>query len=133
MAIISQLSIASMEVHELIELRNNVNRVLGQKSEDLKQQLRQLEAPGGLSVPRRPIAVRGRSLRGIKLPPKYRDPKDPSLVWAGRGALPRWMHDQIKKGAKREDFLIGKSKSKAPIAGKRLRKASPRKPTRKAA
>jgi DNA-binding protein H-NS len=133
MATRSQSSIASMEVHELIELRNNVNRVLGQKSEDLKQQLRQLEATGGLAVPRRPTAIRGRSLRGIKLPPKYRDPKDSSLVWAGRGVLPRWMHDQIKKGARREDFLIGKSTSKAPIAGKRRRKASPRKPSRKAA
>jgi DNA-binding protein H-NS len=137
MAAESHLSIASMDVHELIALRNDVNRVLGQKSESLKQQLRQLEAIAGKSVSRRQTTGRRRSLRGIKVPPKYRDPKNPSLVWAGRGALPRWMQDQIKKGAKRDDFIIAKANGKAPSARKRAKKASvtraTRKSTRKAA
>jgi DNA-binding protein H-NS len=131
MAAKSHLSIASMGVHELIALRNDVNRVLGQKSEHLKQQLRQLEGIAGQSVSRRQTTGRRRSLRGIKVPPKYRDPKDPSLVWAGRGALPRWMQDQIKAGAKREDFLIAKGNGKSPSARKRVKKASVRKSTRK--
>ena len=120
-----------------MRLRNDVNRVLGQKSESLKQQLRQLEAIAGKSVSRRQTTGRRRSLKGIKVPPKYRDPKNRSLVWAGRGALPRWMQDQIKKGAKREDFIIAKANGKAPSARKRAKKASvtraTRKSTRKAA
>jgi DNA-binding protein H-NS len=27
-------------------------------------------------------------------------------LWSGRGLTPRWLRDAIKKGKKREDFLI---------------------------
>jgi len=38
---------------------------------------------------------------------KYRDPKNPSNTWTGRGQMPRWMVAATKgnKG-KKEDFLI---------------------------
>ena len=38
---------------------------------------------------------------------KYRDPKNPSNTWTGRGRMPRWMVAATKgnKG-KKEDFLI---------------------------
>ena len=35
-------------------------------------------------------------MKGRKVAPKYRNPKDPSETWAGRGAMPRWMAAQIK-------------------------------------
>lgn len=37
--------------------------------------------------------------------PKYRGPN--GETWAGRGGTPRWMQDLLKKGKKKEDFLIG--------------------------
>jgi DNA-binding protein H-NS len=43
-----------------------------------------------------------------KVPPKYRNPAKPSETWSGRGLPPRWMAAQLKKGKKREDFLIRK-------------------------
>lgn len=43
-----------------------------------------------------------------KVPPKYRNPAKPSETWSGRGLPPRWMAAQLKKGKKREDFLIKK-------------------------
>jgi DNA-binding protein H-NS len=45
--------------------------------------------------------------------PKYRNPKNRSETWAGRGAMPRWLAAEIKKGKKREDFAINKSAAKA--------------------
>lgn len=43
-----------------------------------------------------------------KVAPKYRNPAKPGETWSGRGLPPRWMAAQLKKGKKREDFLIRK-------------------------
>ena len=38
---------------------------------------------------------------------KYRDPKDSTNTWTGRGRMPRWMAAATKGGkAKKEDFLV---------------------------
>jgi DNA-binding protein H-NS len=52
-------------------------------------------------------------MKGRKVAPKYRNPKNRSETWAGRGAMPRWMAAEIKKGKKREDFAIDKSSTKS--------------------
>ena len=44
------------------------------------------------------------SMRGRKVPPKYRSPS--GETWAGRGVKPRWMVEALKKGKKIESFLI---------------------------
>jgi DNA-binding protein H-NS len=59
------------------------------------------------SAPRKAAAARGSS-RGAKVAPKYRNPANPKETWTGRGLPPRWMAALIKKGRKREDFLIKK-------------------------
>jgi DNA-binding protein H-NS len=46
-------------------------------------------------------------LKGHKVAPKYRSKKDLKLTWAGRGAIPRWMRDEMKaKKLKKDAFLI---------------------------
>ena len=37
---------------------------------------------------------------------KYRDPKNPSNTWAGRGRKPKWLEAAEKKGKKIEDFAV---------------------------
>ena len=44
------------------------------------------------------------SLKGKKVPPKYRSPS--GETWAGRGARPKWLVAALKKGKKMESFLI---------------------------
>jgi DNA-binding protein H-NS len=44
--------------------------------------------------------------RTKRIAPKYRGPA--GETWTGRGLMPRWLKDTIKKGKKREDFLIKK-------------------------
>ena len=48
-------------------------------------------------------------LRGRKVKPKYRNPDKKSEVWTGRGRMPLWMAALVKKGKKRDDFLIRKA------------------------
>ena len=40
------------------------------------------------------------------VPVKYRDPEDPSNVWAGRGRTPNWFKKRLKEGYTKEDLLV---------------------------
>jgi DNA-binding protein H-NS len=48
----------------------------------------------------------GRGKAGIKVAVKFRNPKDPSQTWTGRGRKPLWLVAAVKKGAKQESFAV---------------------------
>jgi DNA-binding protein H-NS len=85
-----------MSVDALLKLRDDINKTLDRRANELRSQLSILGVQ------------RGGSLKGRKVPPKYRSPS--GETWAGRGARPRWLVAAIKKGKKVEDFLIGKQR-----------------------
>ena len=111
--------LASMSVEALIKLRGEIGSVLSRKAAQLQSELAAL-GDGGWMPSGRKAAGRSRAskLKGRKVAPKYRNPKDRSQTWAGRGAMPRWMAAQIKAGKKREDFAIDKSAAKPKSAKK---------------
>jgi DNA-binding protein H-NS len=41
-----------------------------------------------------------------KVLPKYRNPKNRSETWAGRGKQPRWLVAELRGGRKLNEFLI---------------------------
>ena len=45
-------------------------------------------------------------LKGQKVPPKYQNPADTAQQWSGRGMKPKWLTEQLGKGAKIEQFKI---------------------------
>ena len=97
-------NLGSMSVEQLLQLRDDVGKELNRKSTELRSQLARLGreiAPG---------RGRGSSLKGRKVPPKYRD--SAGNIWAGRGAKPRWLVAAIKEGKKLEDFAIEKTARK---------------------
>ena len=105
-------SLASMSAEALLKLREDTAKVLSTRANELRVQLAKLSGRGVAS--RQP----GRkSLKGRKVPPKYRDKS--GNVWAGRGVQPRWMRAAIKGGAKMQDFLIDKSRPRKKRAAKR--------------
>jgi DNA-binding protein H-NS len=91
-------NLSAMPVDALLKLREEINELLDRKGNELRRQLSML---GGGAVHRQ----KG-SLKGKKVPPKYRSPS--GETWAGRGAKPRWLVAALKKGKKVEDFLIDK-------------------------
>src|SRR5438128_813121 len=106
-----------MSAEALIELRNNIDRVLSSKisveRRDLQVKLAKLETyTNGRAEPRRRSSLR----KGIKLPPKFRGPK--GETWAGRGARPRWLSALIRQGRKLDEFAIDKA-----LAARKGRKA----------
>jgi DNA-binding protein H-NS len=96
--------LGSMSVEQLLQLRDDVGKDLNRKSTELQRQLARL---GGEIASSR---GRGGSLKGKKVPPKYRDRA--GNTWAGRGAKPRWLVAAIKEGKKLEDFAIEKTARK---------------------
>src|SRR5258705_13647759 len=96
--------LGSMSVEQLLQLREDVGKELNRKSTELRSQLARL---GGEIAPGR---GRGSSLKGRKVPVKYRDKA--GNAWAGRGAKPRWLVAAIKEGKKLEDFAIEKTARK---------------------
>jgi DNA-binding protein H-NS len=105
-------SLASMSVDALLKLRDDIGKVLSQKTVQLGQQLSKLggEVGGGRRG-------RGSAMKGKKVPAKYRDKE--GNTWAGRGAQPVWLREKLKAGAKLEDFAVQKTAA--------ARKGSPRK------
>jgi DNA-binding protein H-NS len=89
-------NLSAMSVDALLKLRDDINKVLDRKVNELRSQLSMLgHAPTG-------------PLKGKKVPPKYRSPS--GETWAGRGARPRWLVEAMKKGKKMENFLIKRPK-----------------------
>jgi DNA-binding protein H-NS len=93
-------NLSAMSVDALLKLRDDINKILDRKANELRSQLSMLgvQRTGSLKGQRRG------SLKGRKVPPKYRSPS--GETWAGRGARPRWLVAAMKKGKKIEDFLI---------------------------
>jgi DNA-binding protein H-NS len=84
-----------MNVEALMSLRDQVNKRLLECRAEIEKQLGAIPGQKGNS---------GTSLKGKKVPPKYRSPS--GETWAGRGVKPRWMVEALKKGKKMESFLI---------------------------
>ena len=96
----------SMSTDELWTLHERVaseltQRIVTEKA-TLEERLRKLQSPGEAAKPdggRRPYP---------KVFPKYRNPKNPSETWSGRGKRPRWLEKRLGTGSKLDDFLINR-------------------------
>jgi DNA-binding protein H-NS len=95
-------SLKGMNVQALMSLRTQIDKRLLELRAELEKQLAAITPPKGKS--------KSSSLRGRKVPPKYRSRS--GETWAGRGARPRWLVEALKKGKKIDDFLIDKSARK---------------------
>ena len=95
----AKINLTGMDVESLLELRDKIDTRLGEHRRSLEKQMQRI---GGET--RRKGKT---SLKGRKVAPKYRSKKDPKLTWAGRGATPIWMRDEMKaRKLKKDAFLI---------------------------
>jgi DNA-binding protein H-NS len=109
-----------MPLEALVELRESLTAEISQRAAQLKDQLSRLTGIGrnvtrghlgdaAITDGQRRVAQSGRgsALKGRKVAPKYRSKNDPTLTWAGRGATPRWLREEMKAGKlNKEAFLI---------------------------
>jgi DNA-binding protein H-NS len=77
---VAKTNLATMSVDALLKLRDDIGAVLSRKTEQLQRQLAALGLSDGGPDKRRSSKMKGR-----KVAPKYRNPKNRSETWAGRG------------------------------------------------
>jgi DNA-binding protein H-NS len=104
-------NVKSMSVNELWELHELVvaelNHKIAAERAMLEGRLRKLGST--ITSPeskreRRPYP---------KVLPKYRNPKNRSETWAGRGKQPLWLRAQLRSGKKLRDFLIHRASARS--------------------
>lgn len=103
--------LSSMSYAQLLELRDRVDAALvtakAAEKQDLRARMEALAAKSGLTLAEILDTKSGASskLKGSKAAVKYRNPKDASQTWSGRGRQPNWLVAALKKGQKIESFL----------------------------
>jgi DNA-binding protein H-NS len=107
-------NLAGLDFESLMALRTQVDEALTGYRSTLERQLEALASSVASLGGKVARGVRGRTLKGTKVAPKYRSPDGDT--WAGRGATPRWLKAAIKEGKKLEDFAIEKTVGKAKKA-----------------
>ena len=97
---------------ELRDLRDRVDAAMIEAQAAAKRAVREkmeaLAAESGFSLAELMGGKRGgkASTKGTTVAPKFRNPKDPSQTWAGRGRQPTWLVAALKKGQKLESFAV---------------------------
>lgn len=120
----------SMSFDELIGLREKVNSLIASMAAIVKRDLQdKLDRLGDLGRTAKSAALHRKphALRGRKIPPKYRNPKNRSETWAGRGMMPLWMKALVRQGHKPEEYAIrGSAAARSKRAVKRGRRKAAR-------
>ena len=98
---------AGYSVKELRELKGRIDLFIAEKQKtqrsELRTQMLALAADAGLSIDE----IFNTSRKGSIVAPKYRNPEDHSQTWTGRGRMPMWLNEKLKKrGTSKEDFAI---------------------------
>jgi len=99
-----------MSLKDLQDLRTRVDAAISQREgaerENVKKRLEELAAKSGFAL-KDLVATKRGATKGSKIAAKYRNPKNPSETWSGRGRQPLWLVAKLKAGARLQSFLIG--------------------------
>lgn len=95
---------------ELMELKQNIDIAIEAKRQseksNIKSKVRALIEEAGFDVGEIVGNGSSRSLKGRKVAPKYRNPKNPEETWTGRGRQPKWLAAELARGRTLNSFLI---------------------------
>ncbi len=93
-----------MSLKELTTLQTRISQAIAEKRieerSEVRAKMEEIARASGFSAAE---LFGGRRGKGGNVAPKYRNPKDPSQTWTGRGRRPNWM---VEAGGNPERFLI---------------------------
>ena len=107
----------SMSIEQLLDLYSKVQSMLADKlpaeKAKIEERLHRIEG-------RR---IEGSTIEGrVRRPyppvlPKYKNPKNPTEIWSGRGKQPLWVREQLEAGKKLDQFLIAEGRRGSRASG----------------
>ncbi len=107
---LDNLTIAELDalIAQAVEL---IEKKRAQALVDAKAEIEKIAAATGMSVEELLGLKAGKAKKaaGAAKKPvaeKYRNPKDHTQAWTGRGKRPRWLQEMLDRGGKLENFLI---------------------------
>jgi len=93
-----------MSLKDLTALHAKIQAAIDEKRvserHEMRAKMEEMAKASGFSVSE---LFGGRKSKGSKIAPKYRNPKDPSQTWTGRGRRPNWI---VEAGGDMKRFLI---------------------------
>ena len=110
-----KFNLDAMSIDEMWHLHEEISKVLSVRltteKRELEKRLAQLRRENEMrgSEPADAQSAKGPPRERRKYPrvsPKYRNPKEPSETWSGRGKQPRWLAAALKTGHSIEEFVI---------------------------
>ncbi|KJC53665.1 histidinol phosphate phosphatase [Bradyrhizobium sp. LTSPM299] len=125
-----KLNLEGMSIDEMWQLYEEISQILSVRltteKRELEKRLAQLRRDNEVrqSKPEDAHSLNGLTRDRRKYPrvlPKYRNPKEPSETWSGRGKQPRWLAAALKTGHTIEEFIIRQTGSKNKNNGNRQR------------
>lgn len=107
----SKVNLDKMTYRDLLDLQESLAKAIVARKEEekneLKRKLAELADQSGFAMDELFGSRRGRKSGASNSSAiKYRNPKDSSQTWTGRGRKPNWLTEAIKKGQKLESFLV---------------------------
>jgi len=105
----------SMSTDQLMDLYQKVQLTLADKLQaekaKIEERLRRVKSVGG-------VVTRDRLRRPYPLVlPKYKNPRNPTEIWSGRGKQPLWVREQLEAGKNLDQFLIDVGRRRSRAAG----------------
>ncbi|MBF0436976.1 MAG: H-NS histone family protein [Magnetococcales bacterium] len=109
---ISDLEHKSLE--ELVSLSSDLDSLIRKKrkqeSKLVRAKMDELAKAAGFESVDDFMANQGgrqtRSDKGVKLPPKYRNPQNHEETWSGKGPTPKWLREYVNGGGDKESCRI---------------------------
>lgn len=95
---------------ELKDLRDRVDEAMvdakASEKRSIRAKMEALAAESGFTVAELLGGGRRGAAKGTPAIVKYRNPKDPTQTWSGRGRKPNWLVEVEAKGMSLDKFLV---------------------------
>ena len=105
------INLSELSITELEDLVSSAGSLIEEKRAQArvsaKAEIERIAAAAGVSVEDL-LGYGGKARKSAVKKPvdKYRNPKDHTQTWSGRGKRPKWLQEMLEHGGQLENFLI---------------------------
>jgi DNA-binding protein H-NS len=110
--IMAKVDLSGYELSELKGLQHDVERAIKERQHQELQKAREQilaiaqEVGGSIEVLFSAPVKKAQKESGPKVAPRYRNPKDSTQTWSGRGRQPRWIAEGLASGKTLDEFRM---------------------------